>query len=127
MKLAGVIYLYEISQARGANNCKPLGMFRGTVGNIVVATTKWGNPAKDIERRREDQLSKFQLTLDRFDNSAESAWRIVNQILKNKPDDPLELLDPLIKRLETEEPEAGGSFKSFGEFLNQVRNVLFHR
>jgi hypothetical protein len=127
MKLAGIIYLYEISQARDAHNCKSLRMFRGMVGNIVVATTKWGNPVKDIECRREIQLSKCQLTLNRFDNSAKSAWRIVNQILKNKPNNPPEFLDSLIKRLETKEPKAGGTFKFFGDILDQVRSVLFHR
>jgi hypothetical protein len=89
MKLAGVIYLYDISQTRDQGNRKPLRMLQGTVGNIVVATTKFGDPVKDVECRREAQLSKYQLTLDRFDNSAESAWRIVNQILKNKPNNPL--------------------------------------
>ena len=128
MKLAGVIYLYEISQTRDAHNCKPLRMFRGSVGNIVVATTKWGKPAKDVECRREDQLSsKWKLNLDRFDNSAESAWRIVDLILKNKPNDSLELLDSLIKRLETEEPQVGGSLRSFRKFLNQVRKMFSHR
>jgi hypothetical protein len=126
MKLAGVIYLYEISQPRDVSNRKPLGMLRGAVRNIVVATTKWRDPAKGVESKREDQLSsKWQLTLRRFDKSADSAWRIVDHILENKPNDPLELLDSLIRRLE--EPEVGGSLNPLGKILDQVRKMFFHR
>ena len=126
MKLAGVIYLYEISQTRISSDQEPLRMLRGTV-NIVVATTKWGNPVEDIECKRENQLSQWQLTLARFENSAESAWHIVHQILENKPDDPLELLDSLIKRLESEEPRDGRSLKPIQRILDQVRKVFSHR
>jgi len=126
MRLAGIIYLYEISQARDVSNRMSLRMLQGTARNIVVATTKWGSVVKDVECKREGELSKWQLNLDRFDNSAESAWHIVDHILENKPDDPLELLDSLIKRLESEEPKVGGSLKPLEKFLNQVRKMFYH-
>jgi hypothetical protein len=124
MKLAGVIYLCDISQARGVSNSEPLWKFLGTVRNVVVATTKWGDVVKDVGFKREEQLSsKWQLNQARFDNSAESGWRIVDQILKNKPDDPLELLESLIKILEFKEPKVR-SLNPFGKFLNKVRKMF---
>jgi hypothetical protein len=83
-------------------------MLRGTAENIGVATTQWRDLVTEVECKREDELSKWQLTLARFDTS-ESGWHIVDQILENKPDDPLELLDSLIKCLESEEPKFGRS------------------
>src|ERR1700721_935373 len=118
MKLAGVIYLYEISQPRGAINRELLGMLRGTVRNIVVATTKWGNTVEDVECERENELSsQWQFSLARFNRSAESAWRIVDQILDNKPDDPRELLESLINCLESENTKVGRGSKPQGKMF----------
>ena len=56
--------------------------------NFVLATTKWNQPEKDAERKRERQLSeKFWRgsNLPRFMHTTESAWEIIDLILQMPP------------------------------------------
>lgn len=58
MKLAGVIYLHDIAQARMLGSTRRnLDMFRKLVGDkaldvVVLGTTKWGSVDESIARRR---------------------------------------------------------------------------
>ncbi|RDB28377.1 hypothetical protein Hypma_015573 [Hypsizygus marmoreus] len=95
MKLAGVVYLHEISQPRMMGTpLKNLEMFRHLCGdkavqNVILATTKWDEVTEDVGSRREKQLVekywKHMLDLGsgmcRFLRTPESAWEIVNLIL----------------------------------------------
>lgn len=106
MKLAGVIYLHEISQPRMTGTPrKNLEMFRSLCGNrairnVILATTKWSEVVGDIGARREQQLSEkywdhmLQLgsKMYRFDVTRESAWAMVSDILASAKDHPVDSL-----------------------------------
>ncbi|KAG6833277.1 hypothetical protein H0H87_009452 [Tephrocybe sp. NHM501043] len=95
MKLAGVIYLHEISQTRMLGTArKNLDMFNKLIGedatkNVILATTKWSDVPEDVGERRETQLRErhwkwmFDLgaKLDRFTGTSESGWKLLNLIL----------------------------------------------
>ncbi|RDB17360.1 GTPase IMAP family member 4 [Hypsizygus marmoreus] len=97
MRLAGLIYLHEISNIRmfGASR-KDLEIFNKLCGKeatktVVLATTKWGDVARPVGERRERQLKqihwadmmKLGSTVLRFEDTQESAWAIVNHILES--------------------------------------------
>ncbi|KAG0694749.1 P-loop containing nucleoside triphosphate hydrolase protein [Suillus ampliporus] len=94
VKLAGVIYLQEITQKRmrGATHKNHV-MFTKLCGhlasqNVVLATTKWGQILEETGLRHEEELkSKFWKGMidhgskvARFQDTYESAWRIVDLI-----------------------------------------------
>ncbi|KAG6917334.1 hypothetical protein DXG01_002905 [Tephrocybe rancida] len=95
MKLAGVIYLHEISQTRMLGTArKNLDMFNKLIGedatkSIVLATTKWSEVPEDVGERREEQLRErhwkwmFDLgaKLDRFTGTPDSGWKLLHLIL----------------------------------------------
>ncbi|KAL9615846.1 MAG: hypothetical protein Q9204_008653 [Flavoplaca sp. TL-2023a] len=96
MILDGIIYLHAISDTRMTNSSlRNLHMFRRLVGNhnlknVVLATTKWSVPPHEDELRREKDLtSEFWSTMmaagsvvERFENDAASAQRLVKKILR---------------------------------------------
>jgi hypothetical protein len=97
MKLAGIIYLHEISQTRMfGTSIKNLKMFTKLCGddalkNVILVTTKWSDTPEDVGHRREQQLSntywKRMIVLGskmaRFTCTHESAWSIITPIIHN--------------------------------------------
>ena len=97
MKVTGIIYLHEISQARMFGTArKNLEMFRKlcgdeALGNVVLGTTKWGDVSLEKGQQREQQLGsdywKEMLqrgsVIMRVLADSASAWEIINHILKN--------------------------------------------
>ena len=97
MKLAGVVYLHEISQARMFGTPrKNLLMFNKLTGDkvaqhIVLATTKWDDVKDEVGQKRERQLlSSYWRTMvsqgaqtHRFLATRESAWEIIDIILSS--------------------------------------------
>ncbi|KAG6820497.1 hypothetical protein H0H93_016304 [Arthromyces matolae] len=95
MKLAGIIYLHEITQTRMLGTArKNLDMFYKLCGpdaskNIVLATTKWGEIMGDVGDRREQQLRDEHWkdiigrgsTMARFERTQTSAQKIIKDIL----------------------------------------------
>ncbi|KAH7925410.1 hypothetical protein BV22DRAFT_1161391 [Leucogyrophana mollusca] len=106
MRLAGVIYLHEITQTRMLGTSrKNLMMFERLCGNegfrsVILATTKWANLPDGIAAgtKREDQLKgtfwkemvERGSQIARFNGTHPSAWEIVNRIIENH-DHPLTL------------------------------------
>ncbi|KAG6814070.1 hypothetical protein H0H92_003117 [Tricholoma furcatifolium] len=112
MKLAGVVYLHEISQPRmmGAPR-RNLEMFRELCGekairNVVLVTTKWEEVSVEMGERRERQLRenywKHMLELGsqmlRFQTQHDtaSAWEIVNRILDDVSVDALQIQEEMV-------------------------------
>jgi hypothetical protein len=95
MKLAGIIYLHDISQARiepAKENLKAFNMLCQPPAyiNIVFATSKWSDVPADVGIRREQQLQSEHWTgsnVARFENTYESAWAIVDLIFEKNPVD----------------------------------------
>ena len=102
MKLAGIVYLHEISQDRitgtAPNN---LTLFKKLCGDkavnyVVLATTKWSRLANaDLGRQRETELRdifwknmlRHGSSVTRFDGTQGSAQKIVRDILINRSTD----------------------------------------
>ncbi|KAH0578627.1 hypothetical protein H2248_003765 [Termitomyces sp. 'cryptogamus'] len=94
MKLAGVIFLYEISRARDLSLArKNLDRFESLCGdtatkNVLLVTTKWTTPPKDSDLDREAQLQgpghwgqliRRGSRMCRLDDlSYEAAWKLIN-------------------------------------------------
>ncbi|GLB39635.1 putative 50S ribosome-binding GTPase [Lyophyllum shimeji] len=97
MKLAGVVYMHEISQTRMlGTSLKNLEMFQKLCGeeglkNVILATTKWSEVPPEVGARREDQLKdrhwkpmlELGSALRRFEDTQQSGWDIIEHILKN--------------------------------------------
>ncbi|KAG6826662.1 hypothetical protein H0H92_014935 [Tricholoma furcatifolium] len=112
MKLAGVIYLHEITQPRMLGTSrKNLDLFTRLCGpdaikNVILATTKWGElPNIQTGELRESQLKSehWRHMLDmgsrvhRFEGSQRSARRIVNYILSKEPLDAVQIQTELVQ------------------------------
>ncbi|KAG6811110.1 hypothetical protein H0H92_008957 [Tricholoma furcatifolium] len=141
MKLAGVIYLHEISQTRMLGTArKNLDMFNKLIGedatkNIVLATTKWSEIPEEVGERREEQLRdrhwKWMLDLGaklgRFTGSSESGWNLLHIILDqaNALDvDALEIQQELveIKKI-LPDTEAGQTLRYTLEELLETQRI----
>ncbi|KAG2336080.1 hypothetical protein BDR05DRAFT_920530 [Suillus weaverae] len=97
MKLAGVLYLQDISNPRMSGTLRrDLDMFRSLCGenaekNIILVTTKWGEVTAEVGARREHQLkSSFWQEMvahgsrvARFGGTCMSAWDVIKPILAN--------------------------------------------
>lgn len=105
MKVAGVIYLHEISQTRmHGTSRKNLVMFSRLCGDssldkVILATTKWNKVEEQEGAVREVELQgvfwkrmvSLGSTVTRFTGTHESAWEIIRRILQPR-ECPLELL-----------------------------------
>ncbi|KDR82091.1 hypothetical protein GALMADRAFT_276688 [Galerina marginata CBS 339.88] len=98
--LSGIIYLHRISDNRmsGAHQVA-LRMFSELCGDnaaphVVLATTMWDIETKEVAEMREQELGKnYWLNMiqqgactARFENTEESAWKIINKLLANSPE-----------------------------------------
>ena len=97
MKITGIIYLHEISQARMFGTArKNLEMFRKlcgdeALGNVVLGTTMWGDVSLEKGQQREQQLRSTYWeemlqqgsVIMRVHGDSASAWEIVNHILES--------------------------------------------
>lgn len=95
MKLAGIIYLHDISENRMfGTSRKNLDMFRKLCGddalkNVILATTKWAGVSPELGARREKQLADMYWnemidhgsTVVRFNDSHPSACDIIDNIV----------------------------------------------
>lgn len=98
MKLAGVIYLHEITQTRMLGTArKNLDMFQKLCGdqatkNTVLVTTKWSNINKEVGMKREEQLKDEHWKqmfakgsrMARLNPPEEDAFKIVMSIIRNE-------------------------------------------
>ena len=78
------------------------------VKRVVLVTTMWDKVQADIGKRRETELfDKYWKTMThygastaRFYNSADSAWKVIDSILKKKDETPVLLLQDELVNLE---------------------------
>ncbi|KAH7925415.1 hypothetical protein BV22DRAFT_441018 [Leucogyrophana mollusca] len=142
MKLAGVIYLHEISQARMLGTSrKNLGMFNKLIGNdatrnVILATTKWGDVEEEVGSRREEQLSatfwkemvEHGSRIAQFLNTRESAWNIVDLITEREPLDALQIQKELVDLEKLiPETEAGSTLRTSLKELVEVHKATVGR
>jgi hypothetical protein len=105
-KLATIIYLHKISDNRMTssllNNLQTFASFCGQTAmpNVVITTTMWGKVDDEEGDQREEELKNdFWKEMvaqgcktERFDNTYESAWRIIGSVA-GKAGIPSEILD----------------------------------
>jgi len=125
VKLGGVLYLNDISQVRIEPARENLWMFDTlcrppAFQNVVLATTKWSDIPAHVGQLREQQLSEQYWTgagVHRFVNTYDSAWDIVDVVLKKDPVDAVRFhqeLDNLRDRLS---PKAQHGFAGAFKYL----------
>ena len=97
MKLAGFIYLHEITQPRMFGGAREnIEIFKKICGNdalknVVIGTTKWGEVILEKGQQREQQnrdtywkeMVQQGSVIMRVHADSSSAWKIVNRILQN--------------------------------------------
>jgi len=98
VKLAGVVYLHDISLARmSGTNRVSLELLRGLCGDaalrsVVLCTTKWSNiDQNDGEMHYQELIDKYWRkliargsTVHKFDGFQKSAWEVVNLIVERR-------------------------------------------
>jgi len=116
--LASIIYLHKISDNRMTGSVlKNLQIFASLCGhkampNVVIATTMWGKVSKEEGNEREDELKRdFWREMvangcrtERFENSHDSAWRIIHSLSMPHPAQvllPTEIVDDKLRINET--------------------------
>ena len=106
MKIAGIIYLHEITQKNMTDTAlKNLDMFRKLCGDDALGTTKWGEVPPEVRENREKELAEtfWKEMIQRgsimmqVDTDASSAWATVHHILWNTPIDSVLIQDELVE------------------------------
>ena len=139
MKVAGIIYLHEITQTRMAGTAiRNLEMFKKLCGNdalanVVLGTTKWGELRPEVGQKREKQLAEsfWKDMIQRgsimmqVHNDASSAWRIVHHILANISIDFVLIQDELVEhRKSLSQTTAGQMLRYTMEELLEQRQKI---
>ncbi|KAG6820501.1 hypothetical protein H0H93_016308 [Arthromyces matolae] len=138
MKLAGIVYLHEISQGNMPPVQRNIDMFSKLCGssaikNVVLATTKWSDIPPDLGEQREkilkDHYWKAMLErgsiMHRYEGTQDSARAIVDQILAQDPLDAVQIQMELIDLNKVlAETEAGRSlYYCLSELLEEQKNA----
>ncbi|KZP14637.1 hypothetical protein FIBSPDRAFT_833806 [Athelia psychrophila] len=120
IELAGIILLHKISDNRmTGTDIEKTRKFASLCGhevmkNIVVATTMWGDGvSEEIGQMRQTELKKDWLigegcAVEMFEKDAESAWRIINQVLDLPPCPRLRVQGTKIGDLDLGKATGGG-------------------
>ncbi|KAG5653182.1 hypothetical protein H0H81_001899 [Sphagnurus paluster] len=109
MKLAGIVYLHEITQCAMTSAQKNLHLFSKLCGpqaikNVVLATTKWSDIDQETGVKREEILKEgywkamleLGSTVHRFDATQTSARSIITRILEQDPVDSILIQQELV-------------------------------
>jgi hypothetical protein len=138
-KIAGIIYLYDISRKRmHGSSFKNFTMFRTLCGsdaavNVILVTTMWSEVKDSVGRSREQQLSNvyWKPLLDegsrsnRFLDSFDSAWDIVISLLDKVPLEVIQIQKELVEIGKLlPETEAGKALRNeLNGFLKEQKAV----
>jgi len=91
VNLAAIVYLHKISDNRMTGSLlRNLRTFlsmcgRNAMPNVVIATTMWGKVDAGEGAKREEELKRDfwkEIRTERFENTYESAWRIVGSMMQ---------------------------------------------
>lgn len=141
-KLAGIIYLHDISQTRMLGTMrKSLVMFRQLCGddalkNVILGTTKWGDVKRDVGIKREQQLAEthWKEVIDhgaemaQFRNTQKSALAIIDLIVNRNQAKALLIQEEVVDlQLSLPETEAGKALRSTLDQLLQAQKDMAQR
>ncbi|KAG6884075.1 hypothetical protein C0993_001631 [Termitomyces sp. T159_Od127] len=145
MRLAGIIYLHEITQPRMLGTSrKNLDMFTRLCGpeairNVILVTTKWDELAgagEGVGRLREAQLKaehwrhmiEMGSRVYRFDGTQRAARRVVNYVLARRPVDAVQIQTELVQVGEMlAETEAGRALRYTLQELLKMQKAMAGR
>ena len=110
-RIAGIVYLQDITQSRfWVSVRRNLDMFRKLGGdealkNVVLGTTKWDQVKLEVGQRREIELRdrfwkemiQYGSVIMRVKADSASAWEIINHILKNSRVEVLRIQEELLE------------------------------
>ncbi len=121
MKLAGVIYLHDITQTRMLGTTRRnLDMFRKLVGDkalsaVVLGTTKWGLADPSAARRRQTEL-------------ADSYWKEMydagSKIVEINPETSIELISHILDNIDSKRSTEADNFLMIQEELAEMRKFI---
>ncbi|KAH7925384.1 hypothetical protein BV22DRAFT_1129049 [Leucogyrophana mollusca] len=127
MKIAGVIYLHDITQTRFALSRTAVNTVKHLCGasalkNVILTTTKWNEISDEaLGQRRLEELSaasgSWREMLEqgsrvaRFEDTAESAWEIIDIIVQNPLEDRLQIERDIGQGKATSATDAGYALK----------------
>ena len=134
IKLAGIIYVHRIADNRmGSVPYRNLRMFGELCGDqamkkVVLVTTMWDKGQTDSQTRNQRERSLFDnywkemidygASTARFLNSPDSAWKIIDPILKQHETEVLLLQEELVDLKRTlNETQAGKTLYSYLQSL----------
>ena len=140
IKLAGIIYLHRITDNRMAGtphrNLRMFGELCGdqAVKKVVLVTTMWDNVEQDKGERREKELfanywktmTNLGASTARFYNSVDSAWSIVDIVLKQHEAEVLLLQEEIVNlKLALNETQAGKTlYSDLQKLLAEQRDTV---
>jgi hypothetical protein len=139
INIATIIYLHRISIWQDSNNLRVLASLCGkkAMSNVIIATTMWNRVKEEIGARWEQQLQREfwkdmvadGCQIERFENSYDSAWRVVNSSAEKEKVAlllPREIVDGHLRLGETEACIAlnGGLLKLIKEQKEMARSLL---
>ncbi|KJA26251.1 hypothetical protein HYPSUDRAFT_308868 [Hypholoma sublateritium FD-334 SS-4] len=121
MKLAGVIYLHDITQTRMLGTTRRnLDMFRKLVGDkalsaVVLGTTKWGSVDELVARRRQSELADSY-----WKEMSDAGSRIVQIDLKKS----LVLISQILTHKDPKHTTVADEFLMIQEELTEMRKFI---
>jgi hypothetical protein len=139
VKLAGIIYLHEITQARMRGsfrkNYEMFGELCGhkAMANVVAVSTKWDQIMETEAEAREEQLKKFWVTklgnsvvAARFMHTYKSAWDIVDLLVRKERLDALQIQEELVDLEKALPDTAAGTTlqKQLQDALKEYENTV---
>ena len=142
IKLAGIVYLHRITDNRmGGSPHRNLRMFGELCGDqavkkVVLVTTMWdrGNTDPKTHNRREKELFEnywktminYGASTARFSNSADSAWEIIDPILRRHETEVLLLQEELVdlKRALSETQAGKTLYSDLQRLLAEQRDTV---
>ena len=105
--------------------------------NVVIATTMWGKVEKEEGEQREEELkSEFwaKMQVDgcktaRFENTYESAWRVIDSPAKENLPTPSSLApkktaDPQLQLIEYRATNENGPMRELEAFTRRLRTMF---
>ncbi|KAF8959475.1 hypothetical protein BDZ97DRAFT_2042988 [Flammula alnicola] len=114
-KLAGIIYLHEINQARLTKNSP---VMKSHPFGVVFVTTKWSQDQRQQKIQanldRELKTTFNNVTMIRSENTRDSAWNIIGAVTSAPAEIPLEELQ---RKFEDVRRELNGSENKMAKFF----------
>jgi len=138
--LTTIVYVHAISEPRmTGSHLKNLKLFASLCGqkampHVIFVTTKWSYASRDDGASREEELKRefwkdmldYGSRIERFDNTYESAWRIIGNLIHRTTDVPFLIQEEMRSGIELRNTRAGRASR-VGETQLKMSKGLIHQ